>query len=172
MMMRMLEVGGMPVLTDDIRQADADNPNGYYEFEPVKRLRRDTSWLVNARGKAVKIVYVLLYDLPELYEYKIILMNRHLAEIIASQDAMLHRLGKNIGRLNTADWVNILEKDLDELKAWLHSRKNFTLLNVNYNSVTANPRAVVSEIGQFLDFPLDLEAMARIFDVALYRQRR
>ena len=58
MMMRMLEKGGVPVLTDKLRQADEDNPLGYFEFEPVKRLDKDTSWLGEATNKAVKIIYI------------------------------------------------------------------------------------------------------------------
>ena len=39
MMMKMLEAGGIPPLTDHIRTADVDNPKGYYEFERAKKLR-------------------------------------------------------------------------------------------------------------------------------------
>jgi len=45
MMMKILEAGGIPVLADHIRSADIDNPNGYYEFEPVKSTDEDASWL-------------------------------------------------------------------------------------------------------------------------------
>lgn len=64
MMMKMLEAGGVPPLCDGERTADSDNPNGYYEFEPVKNTKNDPSWLKQAPGKAVKMVYSLLYDLP------------------------------------------------------------------------------------------------------------
>ena len=37
MMMGMLKAGGMEVLVDNIRMADADNPKGYFEFERVKK---------------------------------------------------------------------------------------------------------------------------------------
>jgi hypothetical protein len=30
MMMKMLEAGGIPPLTDNVRKADHDNPGGYY----------------------------------------------------------------------------------------------------------------------------------------------
>ena len=40
MAMKMLDAGGMPLVTDGLRGADASNPNGYYEFEPVKDLER------------------------------------------------------------------------------------------------------------------------------------
>ena len=64
MCMKMLEAGGYPVLTDGLRKPDEDNPNGYYEYEAVKSTHQDDNWLSQARGKAVKMVYRLLYDLP------------------------------------------------------------------------------------------------------------
>ena len=39
-MMQILERAGIPLLTDGVRSADLDNPRGYHEFEPVKRLGR------------------------------------------------------------------------------------------------------------------------------------
>ncbi len=56
MMMKMLDAGDMPLLTDEIRKADVDNPRGYYEYEKVKKLEDDNSWLDIAQGKTVKIV--------------------------------------------------------------------------------------------------------------------
>src|ERR1700761_4043280 len=58
LMMKMLEAGGLPVLVDNLREADIDNPRGYYEFEPVKALKSDASWVGPALGKAVKMVYL------------------------------------------------------------------------------------------------------------------
>ena len=50
---------------------DGTHPNvfvpkerGYHEFELVKRLKQDASWIADARGKAVKIISQLLFDLP------------------------------------------------------------------------------------------------------------
>ena len=54
MMMKMLEAGGVAVITDKQRQADEDNPNGYFEFEQVKEIKRDSSWLDSSTGEAVK----------------------------------------------------------------------------------------------------------------------
>ena len=56
MMMRMLERGGLEPLTDAEREADLDNPNGYYELEAVKTTRDNADWLNDAPGKAVKMV--------------------------------------------------------------------------------------------------------------------
>ena len=38
MLMKMLEAGGVPIVTDGLRTADEDNPKGYYELERVKNL--------------------------------------------------------------------------------------------------------------------------------------
>ena len=64
MMMRMLEAGGIPALTDELRTPDEDNPNGYYEFEDVKSIENYTTWIDRAPGHSVKMVYSLLEHLP------------------------------------------------------------------------------------------------------------
>lgn len=89
MLMKMLAAGGLPPLTDGIREADADNPGGYYEFEKVKQLEKDTTWLESAKGKAVKVISQLLDQLPLHKSYKIVFALRQMDEILASQRAML-----------------------------------------------------------------------------------
>ena len=93
MMMQMLEAGGMDVLTDGRRTADEDNLKGYYEYEKVKALKTDNSWLPRAGGKAVKIISELLRHLPGTHTYRVIFMRRAMEEILASQDRMLIRRG-------------------------------------------------------------------------------
>ena len=93
MMMRMLEAGGIEIMTDDQRAADVDHPRGYFELERVKELDKggDKSWLDGARGKAIKIISFLLRELPPDYHCKVIFMRRGIDEIIASQNKMLER---------------------------------------------------------------------------------
>src|SRR5688572_29274329 len=76
MAMKMLEAGGLVVVTDNVRTADDDNPRGYYEDERVKDLARDANrtWLRDARGKAIKIISFLLKDLPPDNNYKVLFM--------------------------------------------------------------------------------------------------
>src|SRR5438270_5105425 len=94
LMMQMLDQGGVEVLTDNIRTADTDNPRGYYEFEKVKKIKQDASWLPQTRGKAFKMVSQLLYDLPASEQYLIIFMERDLDEMLLSQEKMLERLNR------------------------------------------------------------------------------
>jgi hypothetical protein len=172
MMMRMLEAGGLPVVTDNVRQPDADNPNGYYEFERVKQVKRDPSWLVDAYGKAIKVVYRLLCELPVGHRYKVLMMNRHIAEIVASQDAMLQHSGNGSAMgVRSAELEKILQQDFARVQGWLLSQPNFKTLNVSYNSILHEPNRSVSELARFLGCGLNIEAMTAVVDVSLYRQK-
>ncbi len=93
MMMQMLAAGGLDIMTDQVRAADDDNLAGYYELEAVKRTREEASWLQDAPGKAVKVIYRLLEYLPDDYHYQVLFMQRPLEEVIASQQLMLQRRG-------------------------------------------------------------------------------
>jgi hypothetical protein len=171
MMMQMLAAGGIDILTDNIRRADQDNPKGYYEFEPVKAVGSDASWLAAAKGKAVKMVYLLLYELSTDYQYKIILMNRSIDEVIASQKIMLLRQAHVTDALSATNLAQVFRNDLRKLRAWLECQVNCEVLTVDYNFAIKQPQRVVDEICQFLNRPLDAESMTKVLDADLYRQR-
>src|SRR5690349_18862446 len=78
LMMQMLEAGGISALTDNQRPPDIHNPRGYFEYDLVKRIAQDASWMEAARGKAVKIIYRLLPHLPPEFEYRVVFMDRDL----------------------------------------------------------------------------------------------
>lgn len=172
MMMQLLEAGGLPALTDNIRQADEDNPRGYYEFEAVKQVQQDASWLDDARGKVVKMVYRLLYDLPGDYSYRVVFMKRRLEEVIASQEEMLRRLGKEDDGVEKGQLVGIYRRQLQDVERWLQARPNFRVLYVDYQEALEHPERVVEQLNTFLGNSLDTEAMLRVPDRSLYRQRR
>jgi hypothetical protein len=172
MMMQILAAGGMPVLTDDLRPPDEDNPRGYFEFERVKQVKEDASWLPEAQGKAVKMVYRLLYDLPDGFEYRVIFMTRKLEEVIQSQDEMLQRHGKQDSRLSEEQLRDIYERQLSEAKRWLADHRNYEVLYVDYLDVVENPTRMIDDINTFLGGRLDREAMLTVPDAALYRNRR
>lgn len=171
MMMQMLEAGGIPVVTDKIRAADDDNPLGYYEYEPVKQLSKDASWLDAARGKAVKIIYRLLYHLPRHHHYKVICMRRNLQEIIASQKAMLRRLNQEGGSLADDRLAHAYQSELHKLDVWLSGHDNFEAMYVDYDDVVYNPQTTVADIEDFLGCKLDTAAMVKVIDRSLHRQR-
>ncbi len=172
MMMQMIDAGGIPALADEIRVADEDNPKGYYEFEPVKKTKEDSSWLERARGKAVKMVYRLLYDLPKGYSYRVIFMRRKLEEVIASQNVMLERQDREGGGLSDEKLLKVFRAEIDKSNKWLAEQPNFRVLYINYNEMLEDPAPQVARINEFLGGDLDTRAMMRIVDPTLYRQRR
>lgn len=170
MMMAMLDAGGIPAVTDKIRSADIDNPGGYFEFEPVKQVREDSSWLKDLQGKVVKMVYMLLYDLPDEYEYRVVFMRRDLEEVIKSQEQMLGRLSK--GHQAPANLLmDVFGRHLERVDRWLSEQPNFKVIYVDYGEVLAHPRLQAGIIDRFLDSGLNITAMARVPDRSLHRQR-
>jgi len=170
LMMQMLESGGLDVVTDNIRAADVDNPRGYYEFEQVKSIKQDASWLPNRRGKAVKMVSQLLYDLPASERYRIIFMERDLDETLLSQERMLRRIRQNIAPREELKRSSALH--LRRLHAWLRRQRNMEVLRVSYNELLQDPAREAGRVSEFLDGTLSVERMVRAVDRSLYRNRR
>jgi len=172
MTMKMLEAGGMEVLTDNIRMADEDNPRGYYEFERVKRIEHDQSWLEDAQGKAVKMVAALLKHLPQGYIYKVIFMRRQMEEILDSQRQMLIRRGDPTDAVSDERMAELFRQHLKRVEAWIDEQPNVEVIYVGYNEVLENPAREAEKINQFLGHTLNVENMVSVVDQTLYRQRR
>jgi len=172
MMMRMLEAGGVPLLVDGVRKADLDNPNGYYEYEPVKLLKQNSSWVAGASGKAVKMVYLLVHDLPPSLPYNVIFMRRVVEEIVASQDEMLRRSGTQVSPDESRQLIGLFRDELRAFEAWLATTRNFRVLYVDYNQTIDNPQETSARIKWFLGAELDERRMQSVVTRELYRQRR
>jgi hypothetical protein len=170
LMMQMLDRGGVEVVTDQVRTADTDNPRGYYEFEDVKRIRQDASWLPGSRGKAVKMVSQLLYDLPPGERYRILFMERDLDETLQSQEKMLERLGRPAAPREKMKRAYVLH--LDRLHDWLRQQPNMRVLRVRYSDLIERPRREAERVTIFLDGRPNVEGMVGAVDPTLYRNRK
>jgi hypothetical protein len=171
MMMRMLEMGGMPVLIDHIRTADHDNPNGYYEFEAVKRTKQDSSWLDESPGKAVKMVYRLLYDLPADRSYRVLFMRRKLEEVLASQRTMLNRKAAPGDSVSDEQMETLFRRELEAFYSWVPNQPHIELIDVDYNRILSDPITELARVHRFLGGAVDLAGMASVVDAKLYRNR-
>lgn len=173
MMMNMLQAGGIELLVDGIRTADEDNPKGYFELERVKKLKEDTSWLKDAKGKVIKAISQLLYDLPTdgSYRYKVVFVRRDLDELLASQKKMLIRRGTHKAEVKDEDMRRMFLLHLEEITAWLAKQPCFEVLYVNYNRMLADPADKIAALNRFLGGDLDVAAMGAAIDQALYRNR-
>jgi hypothetical protein len=172
MMMQMLEAGGMPVCVDHLREADVDNPRGYYECERVKGLDQgDTAWLQEATGKAIKIVSALLVFLPRGYTYRIILMRRRMDEILASQRKMLASRGEPGEIVSDDRLAELFAIHLEQVRAWLAAEPGIAVLEVDYNEMVSDAWTHAQRVNRFLGGILEVEQMAAAVNPELYRNR-
>lgn len=172
MMMQMLMAGGMDIVTDEIRKADEDNPRGYLEWERVKKLKEDKSWLNDCSGKAVKVISMLLFDLPSNYNYKIIFMQRAIEEVLASQRIMLERRRETEDGISDEEMAEKFEKHLKQVEDWITHQSNIEVLSVKYNEVIKYPLRHSKAVNIFLGGYLNTKTMAEAVAETLYRQRK
>ncbi len=171
MMMKMLAEGGLEVVTDAIRTADEDNPNGYFELEVVKQMTEgQTGWLQQSRGKVVKVISALLEYLPGEYHYKVIFMEREIKEILASQRKMLERRNEK-SEISDEEMQAQFEKHLQVVKYWLARQPNFEVLYVDYKKMVSAPEGYCQAIADFLGLPVNAARMCTVPNERLYRNR-
>ena len=171
MMMKMLSEGGLEVVTDAIRAADEDNPNGYFEFEPVKQLTAgQTTWVDGAGGKLIKVISALLEYLPASHDYKVVFMERDILEILASQQKMLQRRNE-ASKTPDQELAAQFREHLQAIKYWLARQANMSVMYVDYNRLMADPDAYCRPVADFLGVSLDVERMRSVPNERLYRNR-
>ena len=166
-MMQMLQAGGMELLADESRPADPDNPRGYFEYEPVKRLRRDASFFDAAIGKAVKVIHALATAIPSDLDVRVILMRRDLTEVVASQRRMLARRWGSTDVMSEPRLVEIFASQLRDATRCFEEQPRFSLLEVEFAGLLDEPLAVSRDVAAFLGGGLDCEAMAAQVDRSL-----
>jgi hypothetical protein len=171
MMMQILDAAGMDMLTDKKREPDNNNPKGYYEFEPVKRLMVDKSWLPEASGKTVKIIAQLLPFLPASYNYKIIFMRRNMVEVLKSQQIMLGKEKEAEANIFPVKLNDAFEKQLRKVEDWIEAQANVEILNVNYADVVENPEDEFEAILGFLNVKGNVDKMKNMVSKKLYRNK-
>jgi hypothetical protein len=172
MIMKMLEAGGLPLVMDGLRKADEDNPKGYFELERVKSLatQSDKSWLVEARGKAIKVISYLLKDLPPTDNYKVLFVRRNLQEVLASQNKMLAHRGESTPT-NDTRMRELFENEIWKSLSLLKRAPHFEVLELQYKDVLDQPLDNAFRIRDFLGIGLDTNRMATVVDRQLYRNR-
>lgn len=171
MMMRILHQGGMETLTDHAREADQDNLKGYYEYEPVKRTAKDSSWVAGAEGRAVKVIYRFVQYLPSDHEYRVVLMRRNITEVLLSQKKMLQRLNQPGGGLSDEQMARAFMRKMEALEVWIDRQPNMARLDASYNAILAEPAFFCESLNTFLGQGLNVGAMTEAIDRSLYRNR-
>jgi predicted AlkP superfamily phosphohydrolase/phosphomutase/Flp pilus assembly protein TadD len=167
MMMQMLHAGGLNILTDNLRSNDDSNPKGYMEFEKVKKLAQDSSWINEADGKVLKVIAQLLQHLPNTHNYKIVFMQREMNEVLKSQQKMLGR-DTSTFPMGLAD---TFQKQLERSKTIVSSMPNMEIMYVNYSDIIENPFEQAENVNAFLGLDLNMNDMVNAVDKNLYRTK-
>ncbi|MFV0336685.1 MAG: alkaline phosphatase family protein [Chthoniobacterales bacterium] len=165
MMMQMLQAGGVPVLVDSHRPADESNELGYLEYEPAKALAKDSSWVTEAKGQAVKLVAQLIPSLPKDFKYRLIMMHRPLSEVIPSQRKMLDRLGKDGARLSDDALKMAYQRQITQVRSLLRGLQKkgvLDVLDIKYHDVLENPVQSAKMIAEFLGGDFNEAAAANV----------
>ena len=174
MMMQMLAAGGVAAFADDERPADASNERGYLEHTLARRLAVDDSWVTQARGQAVKVVAQLVPHLPRNEKYRVVMMHRPLAEIVASQKKMLGRLGKDGGRITDEALAETFARQVHLVRSLLVQLRTegiVDVLDVKYHDVLENPAAIAARLAAFLGGWFAVTSAAAAVDPSLRHER-
>ena len=171
LMMQMLVAGGMTPLSDGERTADADNPRGYLEWERIKQLPNDPGCIAEAEGKVVKVISRLLLSLSAGHDYRVIFMQRPLAEVLASQDQMMRRRGTYKEGADPVAMAAAFERHLRDVYAWLDGKDYVKAIRVPYHDALRQPQETSEWVAEFLEILLNIEDMTRQVDASLYRNR-
>ena len=170
-MMQILKAGGVPLMTDGLREADEDNPEGYWEWEEIKKLPKDPRILSKAEGKALKVISALLPSLPGKHRYKVIYMIRPVEQVVDSQWAMLARKGSQ-PRSEKKHLIETQEHHSRQIREVLGKSDRVELLELNYPDLVADPSATISQIASFLGKAFtDGPKVAACVRPALHRNR-
>jgi len=167
MMMRALEVGGIPCVYttegDDNRNRNTlipgyiPNPHGFYEGADVSR-GDWSSW----RGCAVKVIRDNLSTIPSEEYCRIVYMKRDPAEIRRSYVGILSGpYDENIFRF-LKNYATRVAEDYRIL-----CKQGHEVVLLDYASVVENPLKAFTS----LDWPLDVQRAASVVDPMLYRHR-
>ncbi len=171
LMMSMLQAGGMELLVDQKRKADEDNPRGYFEYEKVKRLQKDNSWLHEAEGKVVKVVSTLLGCLPPQYNYRVVFMQRNMSEILESQRQMLFRAQQK-SAAGDDKLSEYFSNHLRRIEDWLDKQQNFSVCTISFNSlISCESDQQIDNLSEFLGSALSWKKICSVIDSSLYRKR-
>ena len=172
LMMQILRAGGLPPMTDGQRAADVDNPEGYWEWEDIKKLPQQPRIIEQALGKATKVISALLPSLPARHKYKVIFMTRPVQEIVASQWQMLEHRGiapkterTHLEQTQAQHALTVLEN--------LRRHPRFSVLEVDYPALVREPEQWIGRIVEFLgaDQLPHQAAMHGVVQPQLHRQR-
>ena len=170
MMMQMLAAAGLEIYTDNQRKPDESNPKGYFEVDAAKGMATDNAWVKECRGKVIKVVAPIVQFLPQQERYRMLFMQRDVREIVASQNSMLDRLGKEGGDADDEQLQQIFARQAITAAQMTVAHGN-SVYTIPYPIAIEDPEKVARQVAEFLGMDLDISAMVAVVDSSLHREK-
>ncbi len=170
LMMQILEVNGFDILTDNVKTADESNPKGYYEYGKVKKIIKDNNWISEAEGKTIKVIVQLLFYLPLNFNYKIILMERNIDEILDSQAKMLQMLG-NKKQIPSDILRKTFQQQMDKSINWMQLQPNIESVRISFGNLFRSPDEELKKLIHLFDGKIEYDISRNVINPALYREK-
>lgn len=158
LMMQILKVAGIAVLTDDKREADANNEQGYFELDAVKNALVDQTFLQDLPGKAIKVVFPLLRFLKPAFPLKVIWMDRDFGSTLKSQENMKKVEPKGA----SFQLLENMQKERALHESWLNQHDHVSYLHIKYENLIQNPKEQVNRLSRFLNLPGHIEELITV----------
>lgn len=171
LLMQLLHRGGYPILTDGVRTSDGHNPEGYFEWEEARKLRRHPQLIEKAADQAVKVIAALLPHLPRSHRYRVILVVRPLREVARSQHRM--RFGDVPPSVDLeSQVVPLLEKHLAGTRELLR-QAGLPVLEIAYRDLMSSPTETLNRLVTFVGAARlpHRDQMITVIRPDLYRER-
>ena len=129
-----------PIYTDKVRKWDSSNPKGYYEHENVKRLSKgDASWIGEAEGHVIKVVYPLFEVFmralrgSDIDNILVIQMHRNAVDIAESMHKMSAYQYRSSGELLAT--VHRWQQMYEQVHGWTGGNDRCVALNVRFEEL-------------------------------------
>ena len=149
LMMQMLKAGGMDLMTDGARIANEDNPEGYWEWEEIKKLGKNPRIIEQAEGKVIKVISALLPHLPPKHRYRVIFMTRPVGQVVESQWKMLERSGHQ-PKSEREHLIETQRNHAEGMLETLRRSERVRVLEMSFPDLVADPEAEMRALEDFL----------------------
>jgi len=169
LVMQILKEGGFPIIYDDERMPDKNNPRGYYELYGGKIISKILKKQFNPSLYYDSAIKITCYGLPLLPNgnYHILYIERDIDEVCNSQDRIVGNLGVNIDRKRLRE---LLFKMNEDVKYKIEKRGDMKVLYIKHNNFFTYPRTEIEKISDFLG-GIDIDKAINAIDKDLYRNK-
>jgi len=173
MTMRILFNAGMTIAKDDKREADSDNPHGYFEIDGIiDKIKDNPEIALKYKDQVLKVTHYGIKFLPKISgegddRYKIVYVDRDIEEVLDSMEKMIGKPDPNRDETRQV-FIKLNEK----IKSDMDARDDMDHIIVSHRDLVNSESAAFDAVIDFLDIdPQKKDIMMSAVDRSLYRNK-